>query len=610
MSRLHCTCNFAGDAPASAQSFFSPVRTSACVQAKQDSHLVLSLSDPVSWIPSLASAGSPLFSLLVSYLSSPSCLSFLLSSLRVENSVSFLLFLALLSADVRMPVQERRALVSSAILLQPGPFLKAVRLLLFPRVPVNPAEFVISRNSTYVKQYLNDRSTCLRELPRAAAGHSATEPLHQQYLERLVCAAGIPTSDKDSGLLGAMPDVLGAVPPVGGQSASSLASIPRTQTGVPGLCTLAGMRLQRLLPTHTRLACDCPSEKHACFPQRSLRDSIMAPPSRCSEKSNGLPPERPAAGLAEARNSDCTLVGSAMPSAQMIPQVQALMNAARAMRPAEREKATLGRENCQTMPATPSAGTSGGQLAHCRSRCEYPQTGHGTLEGAPAVAKEKPGQDGPTLQKQEPLEIPETGAETLGVHNNCVHGNPAASWPACDRLPFSLLPDNHVKERPSFREADDSAPSCGTAAGEHLPTGQPPLTQLTEYQTPQVVEIGPDANPLWSSRDGDLVSAEALCEAPLCVRATQDRTRRESNEEQQSKRAEETADPDTSPTGPADAQIVHPSNQNADGHSAGQSTCPRVKVDVIGDAITRISCKGGDNTVLAEDSVIHDVWVG
>ncbi|KFG58872.1 zinc finger (CCCH type) motif-containing protein [Toxoplasma gondii RUB] len=327
----------------------------ASVEANPESCMVLALSDPISWISSLASAASPLFSLLVSYLTSPSCLSLLISSLRVENSVSFLLFLALLSADSRLPEQERRSLVSSAILLHPSAFLKAVRLLLFTRIPENPAEFVISRNSTYVKQYLGDGSGDAEPAcKRAAVGISLFgAPQSETVAEGMKHAVRHTSGEGQQGLLGALPS--------GSRPASAPAFVSMHRMGFPASAapvTASEGSFECYVPseTHHSQTEDCQRppppppavSAHVLPPQefthvQSISTDCAGIPShftRCSNHPHRVPSpssltgERPVNCCVPSRNLVPTM-GSCVEPKQvhptMIPQVRALMNAARAM---------------------------------------------------------------------------------------------------------------------------------------------------------------------------------------------------------------------------------------------------------------------------------------
>ncbi|PFH36774.1 zinc finger (CCCH type) motif-containing protein [Besnoitia besnoiti] len=319
------------------------------VEMNPESYMVLALSDPISWISSLASAASPLFSLLVSYLTSPSCLSLLISSLRVENSVSFLLFLALLSADARLPVQERRALVSSAILLHPSAFLKAVRLLLFPRIPQNPSDFVISRNSTYVKQYLGDRSTApQQDRIRAPAccilpGTSPSQPVPEELKHAI--RKQVPQSH--TGLLGAPPQTSSCPsPPVPVTSyPAMLPALLAPLTFTEGSCGYSKGPVSSLpqavecqrppppppVPSHVL------SNPLLQYAATSRCTGLTAPSSRPNNRLCDFPPDVHAAG--EPPTQTCVSSKRLLPP--MIPQVQALMRAARAMRPDDLARAQM-----------------------------------------------------------------------------------------------------------------------------------------------------------------------------------------------------------------------------------------------------------------------------
>lgn len=413
-----------------------------------------------------------------------------------------------------------------------------------------------------------------------------------------------------------MPDILGTAPPLAGQAGADSGSFPRTHAAVPGTRTLADVRLQGLLPVQTRGGWDLPCDRQLHFPQVSLPDNPKVP--SYGKQGNSLPPERSAGELGEARSAGGPLDGSAMPRAQMIPQVQALMNAARAMKPGEREKTVLARERTHESSSTDHDTE---QVAHSGSQCEYPQTGRCAFKDTTAQARGMSGQQGPTSCTQQSPDVSETEAKTLTVQNQCVDGSRVVPWPTLDSPPFPLLSENNrneqIKQKALGGHADDRAFSCGIATDRQLPPEQRQrATQLVEHGTPQIHGSGTSTggNTLWSPGSRDTGSAQALPEDRLCLCLTtqNDGTNAERREEHRPKSHEESPGLEkTCPTGPAEAQTVKPtkniSNVSGDTDSAGQSPHPCPEVAIAESAVPSISSNAGNTTVSAGDPVDHDV---
>ncbi|KAL8437738.1 hypothetical protein Efla_006630 [Eimeria flavescens] len=98
--------------------------------------LLDALSYNTNWVEALAYVPSPLplLPLLLSYMAGPSASPQLLAAHPLQSASSFLVFLAHVCADRRMPLVDRRLIVSECLMAHAAPFLHSVYLFLFPKL--------------------------------------------------------------------------------------------------------------------------------------------------------------------------------------------------------------------------------------------------------------------------------------------------------------------------------------------------------------------------------------------------------------------------------------------------------------------------------------------